>query len=230
MKSCLRFPEYSFLEIDGNGEIVLDHYRARFERRGVITEYDWRFAERFEVQRLNHKSHSLYGNMLDEPLDYIGYFEDLPRIVEFLRDKPEIKSAFSHHAQASSSELSKFEVPEASREKIQKLFWRDYLDFDFQSTTSGSDMDHDVDAQEQSALSGTDKEIEDLQDRISDLLVYRDSYRKTVDEFNVKNKVIASLHETVAQLVTERDSLSNQIKARNEAAAVSKKRCFPFGF
>jgi hypothetical protein len=43
----------------------------------ILIEHDWRFYKREEVINEKHRENCVYGNILDEPIDYIGKFETL---------------------------------------------------------------------------------------------------------------------------------------------------------
>ena len=54
----------------------IDTYKKKFGNP-VLIEYDYRFYKREEVETQKHKSNCVYGNILDEPIDYVGKFENL---------------------------------------------------------------------------------------------------------------------------------------------------------
>ncbi|MEO0398451.1 MAG: sulfotransferase family 2 domain-containing protein [Pseudomonadota bacterium] len=63
------------------GALTLEHikgYRKLFGE-SVTIEYDWRFYSRIDVEDSRHKPRAVYRNILDEPLDFIGKYEDLAR-------------------------------------------------------------------------------------------------------------------------------------------------------
>lgn len=55
---------------------MLDWYKERFGYP-VTIEYDYRFYTREEVWLPEHKGHQVYGNVLDEDLDFVARFESL---------------------------------------------------------------------------------------------------------------------------------------------------------
>jgi hypothetical protein len=209
MRSCLRFPEISFLKVNQDGDIDFSRYLDVYARGEVILEYDWRFYERAEVELLKHIPNALYSNILDEELDYIGRFEDLGTVVETLRERLGIGKKFESHLQASSPGISSIAVSDATRRLIQSLFWRDYERFNFQfnvpSESQADEMKFTPHLFNEGDLS-VSSENSLLQSRIRELLLYRDGYRAFVHEMNEKNDVISLLQNTVQSLIVDRDN------------------------
>lgn len=211
MRSCLRFPEVSFLRLNDVGDIDLDEYLRIYERNNVILEYDWRFHERNEVELPRHAPHSLYGNILDEDLDYIGHFEDLSGVIETLREKTGIDRPFSSHLQSSSKNLAGLEIGERTRLRIESLFWRDYTRFGFERSSNfdeaslASQEAKDAQLATENA-SNEPPELLNLRETVAELRLIRPAYVSLVDQINEKNTAILSLQETVQSLVVDRDS------------------------
>lgn len=216
MRSCLRFPELSFLRRNEAGDIDLEEYLRVYSRNGVVLEYDWRFYERDEVELPHHVTHALYGNILDEDVDYIGRFEDLEGVIKTLRERLDIPHPFSSHLQASSKTLATSEISDRTRREIEGLFWRDYLRFGFDAS---SDLDaaslekKDVEQRSNEAgLQGEALERLRLGEKISELRLTRHAYRSLVDELNEKNKVVSILQETVKDLIADRDAYKGALE------------------
>jgi hypothetical protein len=224
MRSCLRFPELSFLQMDEAGNLHLDEYLRVYSRNGTILEYDWRFHERDEVELPHHVTHSLYGNILDEKLDYIGRFEDLEGVVQTLRERTGIERTFASHLQASPKKLAAAEISERTRRDIERLFWRDYTRFGFQAS-SGFDA---TSIEEEIQNAGpTEAEARDnaldilkLQNKISELRLTRKAFHSLVDELNEKNKVISILQETVTNLIVDRDAYKSALEETKSVNAL----------
>lgn len=98
MVSCLQFADYFGLRTlprhDGDGEYLDISGYERLFGVPLTLEYDYRFATREEVLLPSHRPHTVYGNILDEELDYVGRFEDLPAVVEYLRDRLGVPKPF----------------------------------------------------------------------------------------------------------------------------------------
>ena len=63
-----------------NGKLDISRYIDLFGSPLTI-EHDVRFSTRRSVKHANHIEGCVYGNILDETLDFIGFFEDLPSVV-----------------------------------------------------------------------------------------------------------------------------------------------------
>lgn len=60
--------------------VVTDQHMNEYKKlfgTPVLIEHDYRFYKREEVESEKHKDNCVYGNILDEPIDYIGRFETL---------------------------------------------------------------------------------------------------------------------------------------------------------
>lgn len=213
MKSCLRFPEFSFLRLSESGEINLAEYLRVFSKNGTVLEYDWRFYERSEVELPHHMTHSLYGNILDEDLDYVGYFEDLEGVVETVRDRTGIDREFASHLQTSPATLASSEIGDRTRRHIERLFWRDYVRYGFEASTDVDTLRFQYDEATNAQLTEEeDSEILKLREKISELRLTRQAYRSLVDELNEKNRVISILQNTVESLIVDRNAYKSALE------------------
>ena len=224
MRSCLRFPEISFVKLDETGEMDLADYQRVYSRNGVVLEYDWRFYERDEVELPRHVTHALYGNILDEDLDYIGHFEDLDGVVGVLRERLGIDRPFTSHRQASSTTLASTPIGDRTRRDIESLFWRDYKRFGFVATADpdpryvGEDEAPAAQVADEPA-SDWQSDIPQLLDKISELRLSRTAYHSLIDELNGKNSILSILQETVASLIAERDAYKGAAEEMQGAMA-----------
>ena len=65
----------------------------------ITVEYDHRFYDTKNLNKKQHKPNCVYGNILDEDLDFIGKFEDLKKDCSFLKSKLNIDNDFNIHAE-----------------------------------------------------------------------------------------------------------------------------------
>lgn len=93
----------------------------------ILIEYDYRFYKREEIENERHKANSVYGNILDEPLDYIGKVEtleeDFKNICNTLglkRNKLQKNSRPHAHSLSLDAKLL-----------INKLYEKDFLTYDY---------------------------------------------------------------------------------------------------
>lgn len=68
------------------GVVSSDHIKGYKNLFGdpILLEYDYRFYKREDVETEKHKKHCVYGNILDEPIDFIGRFETLEDDFEYI--------------------------------------------------------------------------------------------------------------------------------------------------
>ncbi len=75
MLSCLHFERHFGISM-ADGELDFSGYEQRFGSP-ITLEVDYRFHERADVLRRQHRPGSVYGNLLDEALDFVGKYETL---------------------------------------------------------------------------------------------------------------------------------------------------------
>jgi hypothetical protein len=126
--SCLKFAEHFGLSLSKGNRIGFDGYRALFGDR-IVLEFDHRFYQREQVLRPQHTEGSVYGNILDEELDFIGKFENLPKDVEFLRDRLGIPKKKLRHLERSRT--SSLRPDEQVIADIECLYARDFERFGY---------------------------------------------------------------------------------------------------
>jgi hypothetical protein len=99
--SCLKYANYFGLSAGRNGNIRFGGYRRRFGRT-VVVEFDRRFFRRAEVLQPQHCPGSVYGNILDEKLDFIGRFENLADDVALIKSRLKIAGRDLPHLERSA--------------------------------------------------------------------------------------------------------------------------------
>ena len=98
----------------------------------ILIEHDYRFYKREEVENETHRENCVYGNILDEPIDYIGKFETLEEDFKNicntlgLREKELGKFGHSPHGHSLSLEATVL---------INKLYEEDFLKFNYHQVT-----------------------------------------------------------------------------------------------
>ena len=94
----------------------------------VCIEYDHRFYKREEVENKKHKENCVYGNIIDEPIDYIGRFEtleeDFKNICNILklREKKLPKIGSNPHTHSLSLDAKLI---------INEIYAEDFLEFNY---------------------------------------------------------------------------------------------------
>lgn len=120
--SCLHHAGHFGLQFDEQGNISFEEYRRRFGPKTII-EFDYRFYRRQDVQRWKHSKGTVYGNILDEKLDFIGKYENLRDDIEFLQNGLGIKSAFPH---LERSERPIPKIADSTVAEIYSIYGRDF--------------------------------------------------------------------------------------------------------
>lgn len=125
--SCLHHAGHFGLQFDEQGNISFEEYRRRFGPKTII-EFDYRFYRRQDVQRWKHSKGTVYGNILDEKLDFIGKYENLRDDIEFLQNGLGIKSAFPH---LERSERPIPKIADSTVAEIHSIYGRDFKRYDY---------------------------------------------------------------------------------------------------
>lgn len=93
--SCLKYADYFGLSLDECGVSFAD-YHNRFGRETVV-EHDHRFHRRSELLRPGHKPCQIYGNILDEELDFVARLESLESDLNIVQRQIGKKGSFTGH-------------------------------------------------------------------------------------------------------------------------------------
>jgi hypothetical protein len=100
--SLLKFCEHFGLHREAGKPIDFSGYEAMFGRDPII-EHDHRFTRRDQLANANHRLGSIYGNILDEPLDFIGKFENLAVDMAFVQRRIGFPEPFDLHVEKSNT-------------------------------------------------------------------------------------------------------------------------------
>lgn len=100
--SLLRYGGHFGLTITPDGILDVSGYERRFGAE-VILEHDHRFARREAILLARHRPNRVYGNILDEELDFVARFETLDRDMAVVRDRLGIARAFDLHVERSGA-------------------------------------------------------------------------------------------------------------------------------
>lgn len=116
--------------------IQLDGYKQLFGSP-VTLEHDHRFYDRDDLLRKSHRANQVYLNILDEPIDFIGRFENLRKDTAYIRQQIGVEKPFKAHVQRSKRREYDRYYDERSREDLRELFQHDIdtFGYKFQRTT-----------------------------------------------------------------------------------------------
>ena len=111
--------------------IITDQHINEYKKlfgHPILIEHDYRFYKREEVKNETHRENCVYGNILDEPIDYIGKFETLKEDFKNicntlgLREKELGKFGHSPHGHSLSVE---------AKSLVSELYDKDFLKYNY---------------------------------------------------------------------------------------------------
>jgi hypothetical protein len=100
--SLLKHGRHFGVARNARGSMDFSGYELKFGRE-VVLEHDHRFAERAHLLRDKHLPHRVYGNILDERLDFVGRFESLAADMRHVQHRLGIARPFDVHCERSES-------------------------------------------------------------------------------------------------------------------------------
>lgn len=141
MISCLHFADHFGLRAttdeEGRMDLDLTGYLQRFGDP-VVVEHDHRFTQRDELLRPEHHPGTVYGNVLDEDLDYIGRMEDLDEVARTISSACGVAEPFPmRHRAVASLDAVRPQLSDRSRERIHQLYAEDIARFGYDGPTAG---------------------------------------------------------------------------------------------
>ncbi|AZT84506.1 hypothetical protein EHN06_13685 [Marinobacter sp. NP-4(2019)] len=109
----------------------IEWYKKKYGYPKVV-EYDYRFYKRSEVICENHAAGQVYGNIIDEELDFIGKFEsledDFRKVCDFLKIN---YKTLPHKAQSKHREHYRSYFDEGLVDTVEKLYANDLKKFNY---------------------------------------------------------------------------------------------------
>lgn len=133
MVSCLKFNGYFKLDTN-NGIIDLSGYKNLYSIDNVILEHDHRFSKKEKLISDKHIPNAIYGNILDEELDYIGKYEDLENAVKYIKDRIKIRNDFdfnSHMNESKNRKNYKKYYDKGTKKEVKSMFLKDIEDYNY---------------------------------------------------------------------------------------------------
>jgi len=132
MVSMLKYGNHYGVCISKDKDIDISRYIKNYGYP-ITVEYDNRFSKREDNITESHLPHAVYGNILDEDLNFIGKFENLNNDVAFLKSRLNIDNTFNYKAEKSPkrSQYKNYYTSD-SRQLIEDLYRRDIEKFNYQ--------------------------------------------------------------------------------------------------
>jgi hypothetical protein len=129
MISCLVFADHFGLSYSRQQGFSFDGYHEKFGS-DIVIENDHRFSERSALISERHQRQCIYGNLLDEPLDFVGSYENLEPDLRFVQRAIGKKEAFdSIRTEKKDRHALQSDISSADRDYIETLFMRDLEQF-----------------------------------------------------------------------------------------------------
>lgn len=127
--SCVAsYPDFYGLKAERGTEIDFTGYRKRFGT-DIVLEFDYRYAVLPDVASPMHEPGSIYGNLLDEPLDFIAHYENIQADMQYVREVLGLNEPFAHRVEGSASE--NVLLIEADRAIVKSLYEKDFARFGY---------------------------------------------------------------------------------------------------
>jgi len=127
--SCLKYDWFFGIKTKSRRLDFLQ-YHKNFGSRSIV-EFDYRFYRREDVVRSRHRPHQVYGNILDEPIDYIARFETLHDDMKEVQKRLGVTSAFAHHLERSSHSLTPADIDPETVRHITRIYAADFEAFGY---------------------------------------------------------------------------------------------------
>lgn len=125
MRSCLKYSEHFGINISNGRSIDFSGYHAHFGK-DVVIEHDHRFYDRDDLLNAHHLPGQVYGNILDEPLDFIARFENLHDDMEHVRRVIGHPLRFDKHVEASEGEARLYRLSDKDIDHISSMYEKDF--------------------------------------------------------------------------------------------------------
>jgi len=128
MASCLTFAAHFGLRETEAGVIDFSGYRALYGP-DVIIEHDHRFSNRKDLVSNRHTPNCVYGNILDEPLDFIARYECLNEDMRYVREVISHPLKFGIHEARGKTPSKNYSMSVSSQAEVISLYKRDFNRF-----------------------------------------------------------------------------------------------------
>jgi hypothetical protein len=126
--SLLKYADFYGLERRGDA-IDFAGYHARFGA-DVVVEADYRFHAREDATTPRHRPGRVYGNILDEELDFVARYETLGDDMRRVAEAIGARTPFTAHVERSGID---FEPDAATRAHVRALYRDDYRRFGYEA-------------------------------------------------------------------------------------------------
>ena len=115
-----------------NNIVNIDQYLNKYNDQ-LTLEHDQRFYRRACLLSDKHKAGCVYGNILDEELDFVGTYENLQHDITLVRDALGIKSAFDFHVEKSHNRRDDYtqHYNSHAKQQVESLYQQDIIKYNY---------------------------------------------------------------------------------------------------
>lgn len=124
-RSCLKYADHFGMKIRPGGTIDFSGYHEHFGE-DIVIEYDHRFYDRDDLLNGRHLPGQVYGNIIDEPLDFIARFENLADDMDHVRRVIGHPYRFDKHVEASEGDARAYRLSERDVDHIRSVYEKDF--------------------------------------------------------------------------------------------------------
>jgi hypothetical protein len=128
--SCLKYAQEFGLQRDGQ-DISFAEYHRLFGS-DVVVEFDYRYQSQPPVRTARHVPRTVYQNILDEPLDFIGRYEDLADHTRLIQEQLGVLLPFQqYYEETPSKPPGYYDLSDKTLAHVKDLYARDYGQFGY---------------------------------------------------------------------------------------------------
>lgn len=107
----------------------IDHYRKTFGEP-ILIEHDHRFYSRLDLEKSSHQQNCVYQNIIDEDIDYIGFFENLETNFKEICNALGLKNVQLPEASKSNKKML---LSESARLVIDRIYEKDFSKYKYET-------------------------------------------------------------------------------------------------
>lgn len=131
--SMLRFKNFFGVDVNNNGIININRHK---NRNGFPFTVEKRFNKYDHlIDDSNHEEYCVYGNILDEELDFVGRFENLYEDLEYIRDRLKIEKPFNKDKKEAKTKNRKENYrkhyDETAKNEVYDLYYKDIIKYNY---------------------------------------------------------------------------------------------------
>lgn len=130
VRSCLKYKDHFGIELNSSGDIDFRRYWELFGR-DIVVEHDHRFHSREKIISNLHLPGQIYGNIIDEELDFVARFESIEADMKYVQSVLGVKEKFEIHVEASPKGSRKI-LTGKDIESISQMYEKDFDTFSYE--------------------------------------------------------------------------------------------------